>query len=102
MQEYLPRELRDMIYEHAMGPTEWHNNNHTVSALESNNPARPEVVLTGSIQDFWGILRRKNHITRQTRRKLVVLVQDLHVRLRNRCGPHPRVLQKRCGKFLDP
>jgi predicted nucleic acid-binding protein len=71
MQQYLPRELRDMIYGHAMGPTEWHNNNHTVSVLESNNPAGPEVVLTSSIQDFWGILRRKNHITSQTRRKLV-------------------------------
>jgi len=56
MQEYLPRELRDMIYEHAMGPTEWHNNNYTVSVLESNNPAGLEVVLTGSIQDLWGIL----------------------------------------------
>jgi hypothetical protein len=71
MQQYLPRELRDMIYKHVIGPAEWHNNNHTVPILESNNPARPYVVLTGSMQDLWGILRRDGYITHQTRRELL-------------------------------
>ncbi|KAH6881547.1 hypothetical protein BKA58DRAFT_4340 [Alternaria rosae] len=37
MQLKLPREIRDMIYEHVVGPPAWHNNKHTVPVVASKD-----------------------------------------------------------------
>jgi hypothetical protein len=70
MQQYLPRELRDIVYENVVGPAEWHKNNHAVPLLESGSPAVPEMALTGSMQNFWCILEYQDFIGGKTRQEL--------------------------------
>ncbi|KAL1801544.1 hypothetical protein ACET3X_001886 [Alternaria dauci] len=71
MQQYLPRELRDMIYKHIVGPTEWHNNHHTVPVLGRKHDNLPEVVFAVSVGSFWHIFECQDYMGDRMRRELV-------------------------------
>jgi hypothetical protein len=70
MQQYLPRELRDMVYEHIAGPAAWQNNQRIVPVMASKDPSTTggfELLRIGSTAFDIGDL---NHLDDATREEL--------------------------------
>jgi hypothetical protein len=71
MQRYLPRELRDMVYEHVVGPTSRHNNNHKVYVQSPKNSGTREVfVLTRMYHSVFDV-EQLDHMGHKTWQELV-------------------------------
>jgi hypothetical protein len=70
MQQYLPRELRDMVYEHVVGPAGWHNNHHTVTVQAPNNRSIPEKFMLARTYTDVASIMSSDTLGNETRQEL--------------------------------
>jgi hypothetical protein len=71
MQRYLPRELRDMVYEHLVGPASQHNNNHKVYVQSSKNSSTREGFMLTRMYHFVFDVGQLDHMGHKTWQELV-------------------------------